>query len=329
MNKNIITVLLVALASLAHHLTGGMFETPFIFYYPATILSIAFGNGVMAIVLVVFVSNFISLELGHFHGTLFLVSRTIAFVIGSVTILCIARSRLRAISRLNEYIEIRDNFFAMSSHELRTPLAALKMRLQLRQRRSPADSPEQANIKGDLVFVDKMIRLISDMLDISRVNRGTYTIRAENDDLTSIVDEAISQIKPIIPHDRKFEYSTYDKKIIGDYDRVRIQQVISNLVDNSVKYGKGTISVHLYIGAHSAMIKIGDEGIIDQDVKNHIFEKFRRGNTGHGGLGVGLYLGKEIIDLHGGTLEMEHTTKTSFLIRLPFDGVKDRLPSLE
>jgi signal transduction histidine kinase len=319
--KIIITIFLVFLASLAHHVTGGMFEAPFIFYYPATILAIALGHGYLAMLLVVFASNFISMELGHYHSFVFFLYRTLTYVIGSYSILLIARSRLRAIDKLNEYIEIRDNFFAMSSHELKTPLTALKLRLQLRQRRLPPESTEYKNVEGDLAFVNKMIRLIGDMLDISRVNRGNYTIKTSTDDLNSIVREAVEQSQSLVPSDRGIRFCNYDRNIIGQYDRTRIQQVVGNLVDNSVKYGEGQISISIYLEGNNAIIKVSDKGIIESSVRNHIFEKFRRGNTGHGGLGVGLFLGREIITLHGGTISLDVAPKTAFVIRLPYSEV--------
>lgn len=317
--KTLYTLIFVTIAASAHYTLGGNHDSPFVFYYPATILSIIYGRGWLAIICVLILSCVISTTSKGVEDHHFILLRSIAFLMGSVTILIVARSRQEAMRKLNEYIDIRDNFFAMSSHELRTPLTSLKMRLQLRQRKTAPGSPDYEAISGDLVSVNKMVRLISDMLDMSRVNSGKYSLSLADEDLKSILDEAVAQVRPMVPEGRELSYQGFEHTIPGKYDRIRLQQVIGNLVDNSIKYGSGKITIDTKYGAYLATIEISDEGIIPEESKNHIFEKFRRGATGHGGLGLGLFLSREIITLHSGVIFLDRQSKnTRFVIRLPF-----------
>jgi signal transduction histidine kinase len=217
---------------------------------------------------------------------------------------------------LQRSLRMRDEFMSLVAHELRTPLNTLfletQMRaLQLKRGNLPAFEPEQvgAMIKRDERQIKAMIRLIDDMLDVSRMKSGTLSIRPGKVELTALLDRVVSDLTlqasaagctiTLRPH----------APVEGWWDEFRIEQVIVNLLTNALRYGGGApveVSVHDDAGRVRIEVRDHGKGIAPEDIER-IFEPYERGarNGEPKGLGLGLYISRQLAVSHGGSLCVE------------------------
>jgi signal transduction histidine kinase len=220
----------------------------------------------------------------------------------------------------------KDEFLAMLSHELRNPLAALTAAAHVLKLAHPGES---AAIKARAV-VDRqtkhMARLVGDLLDISRVSMGKVALERERFDLAEAVRNLINVWRAsgrLERHNVMLEV----RPAWVDADRARIEQILSNLLDNAVKFtpaGKG-ISVSVRPEGEAALLRVADEGEgLAPGSAERMFDLFVQGerglDRGAGGLGVGLALVKRLTELHGGTVSAASPGAglgTSFTVRLP------------
>jgi CheY-like chemotaxis protein/two-component sensor histidine kinase len=173
-----------------------------------------------------------------------------------------------------------------------------------------------------------MVRLIDDLLDLSRITRGKVQLERERVDFRSIVDTAIEASRPLIDSaGLQLVVRVADTPVIVDADRTRISQVLSNLLNNAAKFTErgGTVDLHVTDAGSHVDVRVSDTGIgIPKSMLTHIFEMFAQvGDAGartQAGLGIGLTLVKQLVDLHGGQTwaESEGTGRGStFVVRLP------------
>jgi signal transduction histidine kinase len=208
---------------------------------------------------------------------------------------------------------MRDEFMSLVAHELRTPLNTLfletQMRaLQLKRGTLPATDPDQvgAMIKRDERQIKAMIRLIDDMLDVSRMKSGTLSIRPGSVELMTLLERVASDLSlqaaaagssvSLAPH----------APVTGWWDEFRIEQVIVNLLTNALRYGGGQpVEVSVHDDAGKVRIDVRDQGrgIAPADIER-IFEPYERGarNGEPKGLGLGLYISRQLATSHGGAL---------------------------
>jgi len=226
--------------------------------------------------------------------------------------------RIHAQSALEEADRRKDDFLAMLSHELRNPLAAMQGAIELMQR-SYMDDPQLAWSRSVLVRQNKHLsRLIEDLLDVSRITRGSLTLKRELVDLREVVDHALEATRPALLAQRhEISVRTPDKPLWVDGDQVRLTQVVTNLLGNAAKYtdAGGEIRIELLrlqdtlAGCPAAAIHIEDNGRgIDPVELARLFEpvshaeRIARGPQG-GGLGIGLTVVRGLIEMHGGRAE--------------------------
>jgi signal transduction histidine kinase len=236
--------------------------------------------------------------------------------------------------KAQDAIQHRDEFLSIASHELKTPLTTLKFQIQLFERESRKENPDSlgsTRIREKLNLMDKNVRrlnrLIEDLLDISRIQHKKITFQFEEIDLSALVnevaqrflEEAQAQGMEIIVND--------GPKTSGFWDRLRIEQALSNLLSNAIKYGRpssglGKIEMCFKDLGSSVQVEIKDEGLGIPDLdKNRIFERFERAVpiNNYGGLGLGLYITKEIVEGHKGKIWVESKTGAgaTFILQLP------------
>lgn len=218
--------------------------------------------------------------------------------------------------KLDNALTIRDEFISIASHELRTPLASLKLRMQRLQWQISREMPEAfapENVKELADSCNRQInalaKLTNDMFDVSRIEAGKLNMEFEECDFAVISREAIGALNDQF-HDSKIQLSVSlaDRAPINA-DRQRMNQVVLNLLTNTLKYGEQQpVHVSLETSDGYAVLKVRDHGIgIAPENIARIFNRFERaiGTINISGLGLGLYITKQIVDRHGGTISVE------------------------
>ncbi len=232
----------------------------------------------------------------------------------------------RALVRIKREDETKNDFIAMLAHELRNPLAPLLSSLELLRLQEPeGDRREQVNAMRGRVRT--MARLLDDLLDISRISRGKLEITRESMDLETVVHRGIETVEPQIKlrgQHITFEALGNDMELFAD--PLRIEQVIVNLLNNASKCTPrgGSIKVAIAREGKDATVRVRDTGVgIEPDLLSKIFQPFHQGEAARrmgSGLGVGLALSRNLVELHGGTIEAisEGENKGSeFIVRIP------------
>lgn len=232
-----------------------------------------------------------------------------------------ARRKVEDLSRL------KDEFLSIASHELRTPVTSIKGYTQLAKalihENDLVTSEEYLDVALDQI--DRMSRLILELLDVSRIETGRLEIRREPIAWSTFVCDVVHRHHTAVS-DRRFQLNVpvSNKRVIGDRDR--LEQVLGNLMENAVKYSPDSseIIVSLEERDDQLITSIADRGIgIPSDELGQVFERFHRGrqvsSTNYGGLGLGLYITKQIVERHGGTIwvESREGQGTTFSFSLP------------
>jgi PAS domain S-box-containing protein len=232
-------------------------------------------------------------------------------------------------AQLSEADRRKDEFLALLAHELRNPLAPVTHGLEiLRLNALPNDECRHA---ADLIDeqMQHMARLIDDLLDVSRLTRGTLALRREEVEISEVIRSAVGKNQHIL-HESGVELAIEmpPRPLWLEADRVRLIQVISNLINNAAKYTEagGVITVRVEGREAEALISVRDTGIgIPPDKLEHVFELFAQLDPSpqertRGGLGLGLTLAKLLVELHGGTVEAKSAgleKGSEFIVRLP------------
>lgn len=226
-------------------------------------------------------------------------------------------------------IQARDMFLSLAAHELKNPLTAILGNIQLVERRLlRAAEPDQRLLRPSQVAhaqVRRLGHLIATLLDVSRIEAGQLTISCVPLDLCALTRQVLEAIEPtIIDHQLALELPAAPLRIMGDAGR--LEQVLSNLLQNAVKYSPagGTIGVRLARQGDRAALAVSDQGIgIEPEALPHLFEPFYRSadaaRQSVTGMGIGLYVVREIMTLHGGSVTVESTLGqgSCFTIWLP------------
>jgi signal transduction histidine kinase len=227
-------------------------------------------------------------------------------------------------------IRARDEFVSIASHELKTPITSLKMQLQMMLRginidKNQAPSPEKLlkALTSSTKQIDRLTVLIEDLLDVTRIETGKLAYRFEEVDLSAMVKEIMDRYSEEAKYAKTEFKQIIQDNVISICDRYRIEQVIINLLSNAIKYGSNNpIEVTVASEPGRAFIIVKDQGMgIAKDLQGKIFERFERAisSTNISGLGLGLYITKQIIDAHHGSIEVESDIKTgsTFKVCLP------------
>jgi PAS domain S-box-containing protein len=222
----------------------------------------------------------------------------------------------------------KDEFLAMLAHELRNPLAPIRNAVQLLKMLEPTD-PKLAWSRNVIDRqVTHMARLLDDLLDVARIMQGKIRLNMERFELTEIVNNAVETSRPLIEsrgQELIISHTTTPPWIEGD--RVRLAQVLSNLLNNAAKYTSegGKITLSVMRENSDAIIEVKDTGIgITPDILPQIFDLFTQADHSlahaQGGLGIGLTLVRELVEIHGGTVTASSAgigQGSSFTVRLP------------
>lgn len=234
-------------------------------------------------------------------------------VVIDITAQRLAEQSLRAIAQdLEDADRRKDQFLATLAHELRNPLAPIKAAAQLMQ--SAEQDSQQLGELSSLVErqADQMVRLIDDLMDVSRISRGKLKLRTAPVNLRSIVRLAMEAAVPFISNSQQeLHLEQSDEALFVQGDAARLTQVISNILNNAAKYtpAAGEIWLNLRRESNHAIIAVRDNGIgLDDVSRERVFEMFEQVDAskerGQSGLGIGLSLAKTLVDLHGGSISV-------------------------
>jgi len=228
---------------------------------------------------------------------------------------------------LEQAVRMRDDFMSIVAHEVRTPLNGLILETQLRKMHLARDNAAAFTLDKMHAMVDRderqiksLIRLIEDMLDVSRIRTGKLSIRPTSFDLSALVRGLLQNFAPQIDAAESSVTLEADHPVLGNWDEFRIEQVISNLLTNALRYGaKSPITVKVYSESGQAWVEVRDLGIgIGEENQQRIFQQFERVTAKHAvaGLGLGLFISEQIVAAHGGFITVESRIGEGALFRV-------------
>jgi signal transduction histidine kinase len=230
----------------------------------------------------------------------------------------LAESLDHAKQELQSTLAQRDDFLSMASHELKTPLTTLILQSQLRMRQlskgfyaaNPAEIEKM--IKYDLKQFSRLNRLVEDMLNIVRIRKGRLDLHKELKDISNLLTEVIQRMMPQFEEAGVKVHYQEVHDIEALVDVFRLEQVVTNLLSNAIKYGEGSdVTISLQVQDSQILIKVADQGMgISQEDQDRIFAKFERAVSMNqvSGLGLGLFICKQILEDHGGSIVVESST---------------------
>ncbi|RZJ10113.1 MAG: PAS domain S-box protein, partial [Haliea sp.] len=223
----------------------------------------------------------------------------------------------------------KDEFLATLSHELRNPLAPLRNAIALLRRAGGPRDDASAKIHAVMERqVNHLVRLVDDLLEVSRISRGALSLRMERLELANVIRHALETSHPLIQAaGHQLEVLLPSAPLWVEGDAVRLAQVLSNLLNNAANYTEagGRITIEVRRESDHAQVIVSDTGIgMNPDTIAHMFEMFSRGNRDsarhQGGLGIGLALARRLTQMHGGTLDARSEglgQGASFTLTLP------------
>ncbi|MFL6676235.1 MAG: ATP-binding protein [Massilia sp.] len=224
----------------------------------------------------------------------------------------------------------KDEFLAMLGHELRNPLSPIVTALQLMRMRGDASTARERDIISRQVH--HLVRLVDDLLDVSRVTRGKIDLKLESVEIAQPLSKAVEMAGLLLEQRRHRLAVEIEPGLYWEGDPVRLAQVVANLLTNAARYtdaGGDIVLSAANEGAGWLRISVKDNGVgLSQEMLTQVFELFFQGkrsmDRAEGGLGVGLALVKTIVELHGGTVEARSEGKgagSEFIVRLPMQTV--------
>ena len=239
-----------------------------------------------------------------------------------------------------EAIRVRDEFLSIASHELKTPLTPLQLQihtLEKRTRELTSDEYSRAWLEKRLATIrrqgDRLNRLVGELLEISRIMGGRLHLQLERVDLGEVTREVVAEFgeRPDLPSSEM--RIDVPAGIVGRWDRLRLEQILSNLLSNALKYGQGEpVDIEARLTGGHTVITVQDRGIgIAPQDQERVFGRFERAVSSHhyGGFGLGLYITKQLCEAMGGTISVksEPNKGSTFTVSLPLQGPPQTTPA--
>ncbi len=237
--------------------------------------------------------------------------------------------RRRALDAAERAVRTRDEFLSIASHELRTPLMTLDLRLRgiddLVQSPRANEEDLSKKVRSALRQANRLTTLVDSLLDVSRMTSSDLALRLERVELAQAVRGVVDQFAEAADDAECKVVLHPGSSVVGNWDRGRIEQVLQNLINNAIKYApKSVIDVIVERRGDNAILEVRDHGIgiAARDLKR-IFRQFERAvpSRNYGGLGLGLFIVRQIVSAHGGTVSVASKVGkgTTFTVALPLD----------
>ena len=223
-------------------------------------------------------------------------------------------------------VQLRDDFLTVAAHELRTPLTTLRLQAQQLARGEQANGASRTLLRS----VERLCKLVDQLLDVSRIAAGRVQLQLERGDLRALVHEAAERFGDEAARNGCTITADDGGPVIADFDPLRIEQVVANLMVNAIKYGRGKpIDVSVKREGSLVRMVVRDQGIgVAAEQQARIFDQFTRAVSvrEYGGLGLGLFISKQIVDAHGGSIRVasQPGEGATFEVDLPAEHVARR-----
>jgi signal transduction histidine kinase len=236
-----------------------------------------------------------------------------------------ALENARLYQSAREAIAIREEFLSIASHELRTPLTSVLLSVQGLERivAQSQDADVRERTARIVLHVRRLVALIDTLLDVSRIAAGKLDLSVEEIDLSQLTREVAERFLESARQSGSILQVQAPDHLIGVWDPLRIDQVLTNLLANAVKFAGGKpIDVTVEEIDADARVTVADQGIgIAKDKISLVFNRFERAVSGrkYGGLGLGLYIARQMVEAHGGRIEVESEPGrgATFVVHLP------------
>ncbi len=235
----------------------------------------------------------------------------------------IALANAQLLGELQRAVRTRDDFLSIAGHELRTPLTALQINVQSLWKSTDVSERVRERLGATQRQVARLERLTNDLLDVSRITAHHLNLERESFDLAALAREVVARFADELERSGSILDLDAEDPVQGSWDKLRIEQVMSNLLSNAIKYGTGApIALLVEMKNEFARIVVRDEGVgIEKKDQDRIFGRFERAvSSNHfGGFGLGLWITKQVIDAHGGTIDVrsELGEGSTFQVLLP------------
>ncbi len=251
-------------------------------------------------------------------------------VIGRVWSFRDVTTHRRAEQGLSLSVKMRDEFIGIASHELFTPITSLMVAIRglrnLFPRSGDDADPGTRLLRGAERQIHSLNRLAKELLDVTRIDGGRLSLTPEDCDLCDVARDTVDRFAPQLERDRIIVRVSLAGPAVGRWDRSRLEQVTTNLLANAMKFGKGKpIELSVRRTPAGAELEVVDHGIgIAPDQQELVFERFQRAVSSRhfAGLGLGLFISRQIVEAHGGRLRLESTpgAGSKFRVELPLLG---------
>lgn len=228
--------------------------------------------------------------------------------------------------------EARDEFLSVATHELRSPISSILLGVQLLKKTVDRNGSITANdahrlLEPSLRQLGRLTQMVDTLLDVSRLGQGRLQLDCAMVDLAALAQDVVARLRELARASGSPIELAADDAVRGWWDRLRLEQVFTNLLTNAIKYGDGQpIAVRVSKDATGglARIEVLDRGIgIAREDQKRIFERYERVGTSHdkNSLGVGLYIVREIVNAHGGVVRVDSAVAAGsrFAVELPLD----------
>ena len=299
---------------------------PFMLFHGANFISAWYGGlvpGLVCTALGAFIVNaFFLAPPGLATVTLPSIVATAVFLAVGAGFSVLCHSRLRALNAADEARVVRESFLTVAAHELRTPLTTLRLRLQRLGARFGASDDDLRSASRQVLRMDG---LIHQFLDAIRLQQARIDLDRRAVDLGALAREVGDRLAPSAVPGLEVEARA---PVVGRWDPARLEHVISHLLLNAFKFGRGKpVHVRVERNGDRALLSVQDEGIgIAREDQERIFRRFERavGVRQYGGLGLGLWIASEFVQAHGGTIRVESAAGkgATFTVDLPIEPVR-------
>ncbi len=227
------------------------------------------------------------------------------------------------LAQAREAVRLRDEFLSIASHELKTPLTALQLQLQsIFDRVKATDEKLATKLEKATRAGGRLAALIETLLDVSRIATGRLTLLVESFDLVDTTRDVVERVRDAAAQAGCTLSLEVEGPVEGTWDRLRVEQILTNLLSNALKYAAGTpIEIAVHQEGDAAVLEVRDRGTgLSPGDLSRIFGRFERASSpGYGGMGLGLYIARQVTEAHGGTITASNGEGggACFTVRLP------------